>query len=125
MVLSAPMRKIIFLAGISALLTACSSAAEPAASGPAPEITERATTQTTPPSGDPLVQVLCTIRNDGDSGTITALASLDSSVGSFTERQTVSIASNEERQITFEFPEFEYQLFGNNGYEYSCGWELP
>ncbi len=119
------MRKIIFLAGIGALLTACSSAAEPAASGPAPEIVERSTTQTTPLNGDPSVQVLCTIRNNGDSGAITALASLDSSVGSFTEHQTLTLVNNEERQITFEFPEFEYQLFGNNGYEYSCGWELP
>ncbi len=125
MIVSAPMRRIIFLAGISALFIACSSAAGPVASGPAPEIIERSTTQTTPLVGDPLVQVLCTIRNNGESGAITALASLDSSVGSFTERQTLSIASNEERQITFEFPEFEYQLFGNNGYEFSCGWELP
>ena len=125
MVLSPPMRRVIFLVGISVLLTACSSAAGPVASGPAPEIVDRSTTQIIPSSGDPLVQVLCTIRNKGESGAITALASLDSSVGSFTERQTLSLASNEERQITFEFPEFEYQLFGNNGYEFSCGWELP
>lgn len=119
------MRLIVFMVGITFLLTACSSGAEPAASGPDPEITDRSTTQAIPAVGDPLVQVLCTVRNNGEAGAITALASLDSSVGSFTERQTLTLASGEERQITFEFPEFEYQQFGNNGYEFSCGWELP
>ena len=124
------MRRFVLLLTLSAILTACSTAAETVTAGPDPEIIDRSTTQTSPPGGAnatasvPVVQVLCTVRNNGESGAIDVLASVDSSVGSFTGRQTVTLVSDEERQIKFEFPEFDYQVFGNNGYEFSCGWEL-
>ena len=73
--------------------------------------------------GDYSIVVKCRFLNTGNATTVTAKAELTASNGSWTKRQTTNIASGQEREIIFEFPEAVSSLFGDNSYTYGCAWE--
>ena len=110
--------KLLLLVVIVALTAACSS-------GPKPEIVGRSASEIAELFGDYAWQVDCTVRNNGDSGQITVVAKLDGFGGAWTKRETTTIGSGEERLVSFQFPEAEFQLFGDSDAQYTCNWELP
>ena len=98
------------------LVTACSS------SPPEFEIVGRSASDDES-LDDYTVRVECDIRNGGGSGRVTVKASVDAQNGAWTKRQTSVIDEGESRAFTFVFPEVEYQLLGDNSFEYNCGLE--
>jgi len=107
-------RAIVLLAWLSAsslLATACSK-------GPEPEIIG-VTAHDAAPDFDYTVWVDCTVRNNGDDGSIEVSASLTGG-GRWIKRDTVFVAENSERKVTLEFPEVELLGAGPSGYEYNC-----
>ncbi len=101
-----------------ALTAACSS-------GPEPEIVGRSASESAELFGDYAWQVDCTVRNNGDSGQVTVVAELDGFGGAWTKRETTTLQSGQERLVSFQFPEAEFQLFGDSNAQYTCNWELP
>lgn len=73
--------------------------------------------------GEDSVVVKCRFLNKGNALTITAKAEVDGPNGSWTKRRITNIASDDEREIVFDFPEADFSLFGDNSYTYGCGWE--
>ena len=112
------MRGLLLASVALLLLTACSSR-------PEPEIVGRSATEGGGLFGDATVQVECQVRNTGATGSITVRAAVDAQNGAWTKLQTSVIGKGETRTFTFDFPEVEYQLFGDNSYEYNCGWKVP
>ncbi len=106
---------LIALAGLL-VITACST------SPPEFEIVRRSASDSEL-FGDYTVEVECDIRNGGGSGRVTVTASVDAQNGAWTKRQTSVIDEGESRAFTFVFPEVEYQLLGDNSFEYNCGLE--
>jgi hypothetical protein len=98
------------------LITACSS------SPPEFEIVGRSASDSSE-LGDYTVRVECDIRNGGGNGRVTVTAFVDAQNGAWTKRQTSVIGEGESRAFTFVFTEIEYQLLGDNSFEYDCGLE--
>ena len=92
---------------------------------PSPEIVGRSTTELGGLFADYTIQVHCTVRNNGSTGQMTVLAELDGLGGAWTKRDSSVVGSNEERLFTFDFPEVETQLFGDNSYTYNCAVRVP
>ena len=54
---------------------------------------------------------------------MTVTGFLDAANGAWTKRQSSVIGEGESRAFTFVFTEIEYQLLGDNSFEYECGLE--
>jgi len=90
-------------------------------SGPELEITSQSTSDTSVLFGDYVVHVQCRVRNTGGEGKVTVTAFVDAVNGSWRKHQNSLIGENETQSFTFDFPEVENRLLGDNSYEYSCG----
>ena len=110
------MREVFIAIAALLLMTACSS------SPPEFEIVGRSASDSEP-FGDYTVRVECDLRNGGGSGRVTVTASVDAQNGAWTKRQASVIDEGESRAFTFVFTEVEYQLLGDNSFEYNCGLE--
>ncbi len=106
----------IALAGLI-LITACSS------SPPEFEIVGRSASAKSEYLNDYAVHVACDIRNGGGIGRVTVTASVDAQNGAWTKRQSSVMDEGESQAFTFVFTEVEYQLLGDNSFEYNCGLE--
>ena len=110
------MREVFIAIAALLMMTACSS------SPPEFEIVGRSASDSEL-FGDYSIRVECDIRNGGGSGRVTVIASVDAQNGAWTKRQTSVIDEGESRAFSFVFPEVEYQLLGDNSFEYNCGLE--
>ena len=107
-----------------ALTAACDSdSISSALSGPKIEVVGQEATSESELFGDYKVIVKCRYLNKGSSATITAKSEVNATNGSWTKRRTTTIASNQEREVVFEFAEVDYTLLGDNSFTYGCGWE--
>ena len=100
--------------GLLALVLAACNVVNP----PKPEIVGQ-TARDGSPGFDYTIWVQCTVGNNGGDGRIEVTGTL-SGGGSWTKRETVHVASGQERMVTFTFPEPEFLSAGLSGYRYGC-----
>ena len=100
--------------GLLALVLAACNVVNP----PKPEIVGQ-TARDGSPGFDYTIWVQCTVRNNGGDGRFEVAAAMTAG-GSWKKRETVSVNSDQERKVTFTFPEPEFLSAGLGGAQYQC-----
>ncbi len=92
-------------------------------SSPSPEIVVSTSRDGGIRSFDYTVWVDCTVRNNGEEGTVTVIGELISGDEFWKKRESFFLSKGEERLVTLAFPEATLLDEGLGSYEYQCSAE--